>query len=183
MAEVPTRTGEPRILSHDSLLRFSAERFFDDKRIAFLGQEPGHGPRIYVQDTDGGQPRAITPEGASVNSRISPDGKWAAVEMGTDLNSIMYPGNGGIPLQIADIPPGEVPSAWSKDNRFLYTYRLGAVPVRVYQVNTSTGTRTLWKTLAPPDPIGLSFVSNIFFRRPGELCVQHQSQTRCSLCR
>ena len=163
MAEVPTRTGELRRFSHDSLLRFSAERFSDEKRIAFLGQEPGHGPRIYVQDITGGEARAITPEGASLNSRVSPDSKWAAVAMGAELNTLIYPVQGGNPLQVPSIPTGEVPAAWSKDSRFLYTYRLGAVPVQIYQVDTLSGKRILWKTLAPPDPVGLSFVSNIFF--------------------
>jgi len=163
LVEVPTKIGEERILTHDSLMHIAVQRFSDEKRFAFLGQEPGRGTRIFIQGLDGGQPRAITPEGAGLNFSVSPDGKWIAAAMGTDDITTIYPVSGGNPLPVSGISPGEVPTSWSPDSRFLYIYRMGDLPAQIYQVDISTGKRTLWKTLAPPDPVGVTFLSNIFF--------------------
>jgi hypothetical protein len=83
--------------------------------------------------------------------------------MGTDDTTAVYPAGGGNPLPTTGIEPGEVPATCSADSRFLYTYRLGNVPVRIFRVELSTGKRTFWKEMAPPDPVGVTFLSNIFF--------------------
>jgi Tol biopolymer transport system component len=65
--EVPTGTGEIKRLTHDNLIHSQIVHWFpDEKRILFTAQEPGHGVR-YVQDLANGQPRSITPEGASLS--------------------------------------------------------------------------------------------------------------------
>ena len=163
LVEVPTRIGEARILTHDSLIHTVVQRFSDEKKIAFLGQEPGRGTRIFIQELDRGEAKAITPEGAGENFVVSPDGKRIAAAMGTDNITMLFPVRGGSPLPISGIQPGEVPTGWSADGRFLYIYRMGDLPTQIYRVDTTTGKRTLWKILAPPDPVGVTFVSNVFF--------------------
>ncbi len=163
LSEVPTKTGETRILTHDQLLYSRVFWFPDEKRIAFRAQEPGHGNRIFVQDLSEGKPRPVTPEGASLNVQLSPDGKLVAVAMGTKFETQIYSVDNGAVHAVPGSPPGEVPIAWSPDGRFLYCYRLGSVPADIFQIELSTGRRTLWKQLAPPDPIGITFISNIFF--------------------
>jgi hypothetical protein len=59
--------------------------------------------------------------------------------------------------------PGDVPVAWSSDSRYLYVYRFGTAPVDIFQVEVATGRRPLWKKLSPPDPIGITYMSNIYF--------------------
>ena len=50
LIEVPTKTGEIKPLTHDQVVHLSAQWFPDEKRVLFLGGEPGHGPRFYVPD-------------------------------------------------------------------------------------------------------------------------------------
>ena len=138
---VPTKTGEVKSLTHDQINHGPTQGFPDEKQIAFLGQEPGRGQRIYVQDVNGGAPRAITPQGTGLNFRLSPDEKRFAVAMDTDFKIAIYPVSGGDSQSVAGIEAGEVPAAWSPDGRFLYCYRLGSVPVDVFQVEVATGRR------------------------------------------
>jgi hypothetical protein len=37
------------------------------------------------------------------------------------------------------------------------------VPVEVFQVDVATGRRALWRRFTPPDPIGVTFLSNVYF--------------------
>ena len=48
-------------------------------RSLLTASEPGHRPRIYLRDIDGGKPRAVTPEGYQ-GAIVSLDGRWAVVE-------------------------------------------------------------------------------------------------------
>jgi WD40 repeat protein len=93
--EVPTKSGEIKPLTHDHLVHGQTQWFQDEKRMAFLGQAPGHGLRVYIQDLAGGEPRAITPEGVNLGFRLSPDGKQVAVAIGTDFKTAIYPLIGG----------------------------------------------------------------------------------------
>jgi Tol biopolymer transport system component len=163
LTEVPIKTGETRVLTHDKLQHGGPEWFSDEKRILFPGQEPGSGQRLYVQDTTGGEARAITPEGAGI-FRLSPDETRVAVAMGTDSRIAIYPVSGtGNPQTIPGLEADEVPAAWSSDSRFLYCYRLGRVPASIFRVEVATGRRTEWKKLVPPDPIGVTLVAGILF--------------------
>jgi hypothetical protein len=40
------------------------------------GREEGRGNRICIQDLEGGQPRAISPEDVRTNCLITPDGRF-----------------------------------------------------------------------------------------------------------
>lgn len=160
--EVPTKAYEVKPLIHDQLTHTTAHWFPDEKRVLFIGNETGHGQRAYIQDLPVGQPRAITPEGASSYYRLSPDGTQLAMAMGAEYRTIIYPVNGDQPKPVPGLEPGDVPVAWSPDSRFLYCYRLGDVPADVFRVEIATGARNPWKKLMPPKPIGITFVTSIF---------------------
>jgi len=161
--EVPTKSGEIKPLTHDQLIHWSAQWFPDEKRVLFLGQEDlSHASRAYVQDLMTGQTPAITPEGASNYYRLSPNGEQLAVAMGAEYRTSVYPVNGGKPRPVPGLQAGEVPVAWSPDNRFLYCYRLGETPANVFQVEVASGRRSPWKKLAPSDPVGITFLGSMF---------------------
>jgi Tol biopolymer transport system component len=65
---LPTGTGEARPFTRDQIHHQGAAWTPDGKRIVFVGNEPGHRIRHYVQSLDAGPPRAITPENVSFNS-------------------------------------------------------------------------------------------------------------------
>jgi len=58
------------------------------------------------------------------------------------------------PYPLFGMEKGSWPIQWSKDGQMLYA-RQGHTSVQIYQVNLSTGERSLWKTIVPADPAGL----------------------------
>jgi hypothetical protein len=87
--EVPTKTGEVKPITHDQLNHMFPQWLPDEKRILFLDQEAGHGPRAYIQDLAGGLPRPISSEGATFYYRLSSDGAQLAVAMGADYRTMI----------------------------------------------------------------------------------------------
>src|SRR6185436_19011471 len=74
---LPTGAGEPRPLPRIDLNYQAASWFPDGRRIVISGNEPGRGSRLFVQETSGGKPRPITPEGIDIRFNVvSPDGKF-----------------------------------------------------------------------------------------------------------
>ena len=75
--------------------------------------EQGKGMRIYMQDIEGGKPKAVTPEeitSALPGFAVTPDGK-AVAAIGTDRKGFLYPIDGGQPRPIAGHPGRGVPPA------------------------------------------------------------------------
>jgi Tol biopolymer transport system component len=165
LMEVPTKTGQEQILTKDHLIHGPAEWLPEDKRIAFSGQEPGHGVRVYIQEVGGSQPRAITPEGTYFIAPVSPDGRRVAAAvglMGLNFKTLIFPVDSGDPQPVPGLAPGEVPIAWSQDGLYLYCYQVTELPVTVFRVEVATGKRMPWKKLEPSDPVGISSMGNIF---------------------
>jgi eukaryotic-like serine/threonine-protein kinase len=120
---LPTKAGEPKLLTQDDINHFQVRWFPDGKRIIFSGNAPGHGIRLYVQDLLGGKPQPITPEGVHTTTTTwplpSPDGTLVAA-IGLDQRGYLYPVAGGEPRLIHGFTPGDAPIAWSADGRSLY---------------------------------------------------------------
>jgi dipeptidyl aminopeptidase/acylaminoacyl peptidase len=160
---LPTGTGEARPLTHDGIHHQGAGWTPDGKRVVFVGNEPGHRIRYYVQSLDGGTPRAITPENVSFSPfdpvALSPDGKFVAVS-GLDGKIVLYPLDDGAPRGVPKLTDGSVPSRWCPGNS-LMVYHSGDVPVKILRVDIETGEQTLWKELAPANRTGLGALGAI----------------------
>jgi hypothetical protein len=131
----------------------------DSRRVVFTADRGGM-PRGYVQEISDGLPRAITPEGVvlPVKAAVRGDGTILA-RVGPAWR--LYSLDGGDPLPVPELTERDVPLQWSGDHRFLYVgVNLGAPPRPrndVFRVDLTSGGRTLWKTLAPVDPVGVEF--------------------------
>jgi eukaryotic-like serine/threonine-protein kinase len=158
---LPTGAGEPRALQGHDIVHSAACWFPDGKRILFSGTEPNHGVRIYVEDIDSGKLQAVTPEGTNgLSFALAPDGRVVAA-VGPDEKSYLFPIPSGDPRPIPGVQAGEVPVTWSADSRYLYVYRNGELPAKVYRLDIESGNRTLWKQLMPPDPAGVEYVGPV----------------------
>src|SRR5262245_31321267 len=104
---LPMGSGEPRELPAGKINFEGAWMLPDGKSFVFVGIEPGHGVRTYIQRLEGGPPRAITPDGIWA-SALSPDGSVIAAQGISDLTSKLYAIAGGEPREIPGIAPGEV---------------------------------------------------------------------------
>jgi hypothetical protein len=72
-----------------------------------------------------------------------------------------YPTEEGEPRAMPGIEPGDMVCGWTSDGGSVFAFRPDELPVRVYQVDLESGERTLWRTLAPPDPTGIYRMSRV----------------------
>ena len=158
---LPTGAGEPKELPEGGISIQSAGWFRDGRRILISGTEPGRGSRLFVQELPDGKPRAITPEGVHfIFDAASPDGK-SAVAIGPDRRVAIYPTEPGEPRPVPGLEADDVPLRWTADGSSIFVYKPSALPLRVETVDVTTGGRTLWKEIRPPDPSGVEQVGPI----------------------
>ena len=149
---IPTGAGEPRKLTNDAIDHRTAAWFPDGKRVLFVGSEAGKGPRLYVQDVDGGSPRAISAaceKGTQWMTwrPISPDGAKVVWFCG---GFSLYPIEGGEPRPIPGLARGEMPIGWTADGHALYVRAMDRTPIQVYRLDVATGERQPWKEVPSP---------------------------------
>ncbi len=161
---LPTGTGDRREIKTAGVSPEQAATWLpDSKSIVFAASEPGHRLRLFLQSIDGGQPRAISPEGivaALPGFALSPDGKTVAA-IGPERKAMIFALDGGAPRELAGVADGEFPLRFSPDGRYLYLWKRGEVPARVTRLEVATGRREVWKDLIPADPSGVERISNV----------------------
>ena len=155
LLELPTGAGDSRIISTGEVQLQYAYFFPDARHILEVGSVPGHGLRLWIQDSKGGAPQPISPEGAIVRRRkcISPDGKRVAAR-DPDGKITVYPVDGGKSFQLANVQPGEEPVQWTLDGKALLVGRR-EVPARIFMINLLSNERKLLQSFMPADPTGL----------------------------
>ena len=150
---LPTRTGGVRRIPRGPIAEYLdwAAWSPDGRRIYFAGREASDVRRTYVQDVDGGEPRAVTPEGF-VGLLLSPDGRTVAT-VDRYGEYYLYPVDGGSqPQPLRGYQDGDVLLQWSDDGEFLFVREAGNLVLRLHRLELSTGKRQFWKELVPPDP-------------------------------
>ncbi|HUJ82805.1 MAG TPA: hypothetical protein VLW83_13045, partial [Candidatus Acidoferrales bacterium] len=80
---------------------------------------------------------------------------------GSDQKMYLYPTAGGEPRAVPGVEVGERPVGWTADDRSLFVYRYAEMPARLFQLDLSTGKRTLWKQIMPPDAAGVDHIGGI----------------------
>jgi eukaryotic-like serine/threonine-protein kinase len=167
---LPIGPGEAREIPHPGFDGYSWANWFPEgKQILFAGSETGHGLRLYVEDLDGGHRRAIAPEGATIptgSHAVSPDGTLVAA-LSPSRQVMLYPVNGDTPRPVPGLSPGELPTQWTADSRFLYVLRHTELPARVFRVELATGRRELWKELGPADRAGVTGLGHVLITPDG----------------
>jgi eukaryotic-like serine/threonine-protein kinase len=145
---LPTGAGGPMPLPRGNVAQFHWGGYFPDgKRIAFIGNEQGKGPRLYVQDLAGGDPKPVSPEGIGTRTAVSPDG--ALLASASDAGLVLYPVSEGEPQPVKGAAPRDLPVRFSGDGRFLYVRADGRLPAKLFRVDLSRGTREAWRELGP----------------------------------
>ncbi len=168
---LPTGAGTVRRIDKDGIERYGHQIHWlpDSRQIVFPGNLPGHAPRCFIQNIDGGKPRPVTPEGIRICA-VSPDGQLV---IGKGLKSGLaqfYPMDGGPPRAIPGLLPGDM-FAWSSDPHILFVYQWRQLPIRVYRLNVVSGERQFFKEFHAPDPTGLCDMSHILLSADGRAYV------------
>jgi hypothetical protein len=137
--------------------------------------------RLFIQDTEGGKPRPISPEGAHATAFFpSPDGKHV-FGIGPDQKGYLYPVDGGDPKEVPGLQVGEQPINYTTDGRSIFIYRPGEVPAKVLVLEIATGKRTPWKQLMPSDPAGVETIGPVLITPDGKACVYGYHRTLSDL--
>jgi serine/threonine protein kinase/dipeptidyl aminopeptidase/acylaminoacyl peptidase len=161
----PLRAGSGRPLTADSIRHIAGRWLPDGERLVFVGVEPGHQLRYYVQDSMNARPRPISEEDVPFNRLaddivISPDGKSIAALSRAGIQLLAVDGSGAHALPRAE--PGVSPLAWCSDNSLL-VFRPGELPARVMRVNLASGESRPWKQLSPAQRTGIGNVEPLRF--------------------
>ena len=154
---LPTGVGQQQAVPTGTVIPCCAQFFPDSKRLLIEGHEPGHASRIYlIANLDGGQPRAITPEGYGLGTNphaISPDGTRIATV--TNDGIALFAVDGGEPQPVHGSQPGDLPLRWAKGGNALLVGQRGETSCPVSRLDLQTGARTPWKTVGPSDVAGV----------------------------
>jgi Tol biopolymer transport system component len=189
---LPTGPGEARRLPTGNLECEYASWFPDGKRLLVVGKEPGRPFRAFVQDVDGRQRRAITPEGLAVSyfgtlavnhfgNEISPDGKLVAAK-GTLGHLMLFPVEGGEAWPVPATKPHEVLAGWGADGQSVYVYPLEAdLPVRIDTIDLRSGRRAFFKEITPPDLQAFGGIENVLVTPGGKAYAYQYGQYLCIL--
>jgi serine/threonine protein kinase/WD40 repeat protein len=178
---LPSGAGEPQQITHDNLYHSWARWLPDSQGIVFTAKQEGHGARIFVQKSINGSATPVSPEGIDpLVIALAPDGSQVA-GVGPDGKAYLYSLTGGPTKPVSGFLPSEQPIEWSADGKSLYVYQPGEFPAKVYQLDLTTGKRTLWRTLAPADPAGVSQIGPIVLTPNGSSYIYGYHRTLSDL--
>ena len=163
---LPTGVGEARPLTDDKTDHFALAWCPDGKAIVYSAAEPGHAPRTYLLNIDGGAPRAITPEG-TYGTLVTPDSKFLYA-LDDKRQVWRYPLAGGEPEKLNIVANPAERGIGLFDGGKSLLVRTTSIPVEITRVDIATGHREPWKEISPPDPAGVVSVPNIKFSADGK---------------
>ncbi|MCW5969398.1 MAG: protein kinase [Blastocatellales bacterium] len=166
---LPTGAGEERALERGPIEQYAWGAIWvpDGKRVIFLGREPGHDWRCYIQSIEDGPPRPITPEGTTEWMLISPDG-GSLIASDAQGQRSFYPVEGGAPQPILHLEIADAIIGWSGDGRSLYIANVNEMPIRVYRFDPANGRKELLKEITPADPAGIFGYHYVFLTPDGK---------------
>lgn len=165
---LPTGTGSVRRIDGGDIQQYGEpiQWLPDGKQILFTANQAGRAARCWIQNIDGGKPRAVTPEGVGY-CQISFDGKLlAARTWGAGIEQL-YPMDGSAPLSIPGLLDGDQVLGWTSDPHVLFVSQHDASSTRVFRLNIVTGQRKFFKEIALPVGPGICELNHILFNADG----------------
>jgi len=168
---VPTGPGKPVPIEVGGLLPLgdsgtwlAGDRPGDRGMLVFAGRDRDGATRMYALPLSGdAAPRAITPEDLALSPlghAVSPDGKRVIV-LPVDGPVVEFDLDGAGPRPVPGIEPGDLPLRFDRSGRYLFTVVPSTLPAPIYQIDLSTGKRSLLRELSPVDPAGAFVVDRV----------------------
>jgi Tol biopolymer transport system component len=168
---VPTGAGETRTLEPGPIVRYSRAVWHPSgRRVVFSGFDGQDVERVYLQDVDGGPPRAVTADDVGlprIGRPVSPDGR-RVVALGPDGVPALYGLAGGEPVVLPGLGEKDLPMCWTSDGRELWVARYEDTPPRIERVEVASGRARPWSRPAPAAPSGLRGAYRILVTPDGE---------------
>lgn len=156
---LPTGAGQMKQLTSEKLDCRGMAWLPDSKGLLISAREPGKGTRVYLQMLEGGEPRALTPEGYGVaRNMVAPDGKSFVARRASDGKRFLWPISGGeTGKELLGFDPRELLLRWSPDGRSIYGYQAAdRKTMLISRVDLATGKREAVKEWMPADRAGVT---------------------------
>ncbi|MBS2022623.1 MAG: protein kinase, partial [Deltaproteobacteria bacterium] len=177
---LPTGPGAPRELPAAGLTALRARFFPDGKRLLVFAEGLGTGPRLYIRDLDGGEPKAISDEGIVHHwFDISPDGTRVVAARVDGATLLLDPAVTLPPRQVQGPHTGEVPYCWLDDHEVLMGVPV-ELPARLFAVNVDTGERRPWSSVMPRAP-GAFGMARILAAQNGKMLAYNYASAKTHL--
>ncbi|MFN2387549.1 MAG: hypothetical protein ABR576_14925, partial [Thermoanaerobaculia bacterium] len=166
---LPTGAGTPQTVPMKGFGLQWAIWMPDGRRAIVRGSETGGGARLYVVDTETGDRRPISQEGASqFGGGVSPDGRWVAA-ISPDRRTMLYPTGSGEPKSVPGLEREEIVVRWTEDGRGLFVgLRSEQTELHVARVDLATGRREAVRSFAPADTAGILSVGPALMSADGK---------------
>jgi hypothetical protein len=156
---LPTGVGAPRTLPRGRIKEFLwASLFPDGRRVLMAGREQGQGPRLYVQELEGGDPRRLG--AGEVGSGhywnpISPDGRRAVVPGPRGGFVVCSLGPDSV-TTVSVLEAGHYAVRWTRDGSGLYVFSENGRRGDLEVLDPDTGRRRTVRVIgSEDDPAGL----------------------------
>ncbi|HET7452866.1 MAG TPA: hypothetical protein VFL12_09005, partial [Thermoanaerobaculia bacterium] len=149
----PTGAGEARSIPVD--LQVECGNWLSSDSLVLVAAAGGS-RRAYRLDVARGKLAPLTPEGVDAFNPylpVTPDGR-AVVLRGPDGRAVLYPVSGGTPTPIPGWRDGDQPVRFAEDGKTLFVVG-GSLPIRIEQLDVSSGTRRPWRQFDASDSAGL----------------------------
>jgi dipeptidyl aminopeptidase/acylaminoacyl peptidase len=150
----PSGAGESRSIAVD--LPVESGAWLSNDSLLLVGAAAGRGRRAYRLDIAAGKLVPLTAEGVNPIGPylpLTPDGRAVALR-GPGGGLALYPLSGGPPTPVAGWRDGDMPVRFAADGRTLYVVSRD-LPIRIEQLDVSSGARRLWRQFDSSDPAGL----------------------------
>ncbi len=150
---LPTGVGEGKTLTRPGLTYLGAGSWFpDSRRVLFTAAANGGPSHAYVQDVEGGEPRALGPP-AIGRPLVAPDSR-TIVALAQDGKPILFSIDAGEARPCPGLESGDLPIRWTADARALFFQHNRGLTAEVHRLELATGRKKLLWELAPHDPAG-----------------------------
>ena len=138
----------------------------DGKQVYAFARQGSSPIRIMKLPVDGSR-GSLLPESIQNVKAFSPDGKHLLCVDAKGQPSITSEA-GGTPRPLPwTLASGETIVAWNETDEVLLTHPEDTTHLRVDRIEISTGRRTVWQRLVPPDPATTVRVFNVRVSRDG----------------